>query len=205
MKKTFKFLLILSMFSLLAPAAKAQTAQDIFNKAAAKIKGASSVTADFKMNISGRACNGKLVAKGNKFAMTSNVGSSWYNGSDMYSYNPSSGETTVMKPSASELMEANPLMYARSSENYTASFSKQKTAGKHTLYLVPKKKNSGLKNVMMVLNASTFLPEKIVVTPTSGSAITVNVSNLNLNATVSDSQFNYPKSKYPKAKIIDLR
>ena len=205
MNKFAKILFLLSIAFFTSQVADAQTAQEILNKASAKINGASSIRADFSMKINGQSCSGKLAAKGSKFALTSSVGSSWYNGSAMWSYSPSTGETTVMKPSSAELMEANPLMYARSSGNFTATFSKNKTAGKHTIVLVPKTKGSGLKNVTLVLNASTFLPEKVIVTPTSGAAVTVSISNLKLNASVSDSEFNYPKSKYPKAKIIDLR
>lgn len=204
-KRIIRIILFGIIVILGAQVSNAQSAQEILNKAASKINGASSVKADFNMKINGQSCTGKLVAKGTKFALTSSVGSSWYNGKSMWSYSPSNNETTVINPSAAELIEVNPLMYAKNSGNFTATFSKNKTAGKHTVVLVPKTKSSGLKNVMLVLNASTYLPEKVVVTPSSGSAITVTISNLKLNASVSDNDFNYPKSKYPKAKIIDLR
>ena len=205
MKQIAKIFIFLSIALFSTQFADAQSAQDILSKASSKLNGASSVRADFSMKINGQSCSGKLAAKGNKFVLTSSVGSSWYNGSAMWSYSPATGETTVFKPSTGEIMEANPLMYARNSGNFTATFSKNKTAGKHTIVLVPKSKGNGLKSVTLVLNASTYLPEKVIVTPISGGAVTVNISNIRLNASVSDSEFNYPKSKYPKAKIIDLR
>ena len=183
----------------------ALTAQEILNKASAKINGASSVKADFSMTINGQRCKGSLAAKGSKFSLVSSVGSSWYDGKDLWSYSPSNGETTVIKPSAGDLMETNPLMYAKGASNYTATLSKTKVSGKETVVLIPKSKGTGIKSVTLTLNSSSFLPEKVVITPSSGNSVTINISNLKLNAPVKDSDFVYPKAKYPKVKIIDLR
>ena len=205
MSKSIKTIVLLLMVFIGTLSSYALTAQEILNKASAKINGASSVKADFNMTINGQRCKGTLAAKGNKFSIISSVGSSWYDGKDLWSYSPSSGETTVMKPSAGELMETNPLMYAKGASNYVATLSKTKVSGKETIVLVPKSKGTGIKSVTLTLNSKTYLPEKVVVAPSSGNNITISISNLKLNASVKDSDFSYPKAKYSKAKIIDLR
>lgn len=185
--------------------ASALTPSEALNKAKAKISAAKSLSADFSLTMGGKSTSGKLITKGSKFALTSGLTSSWYDGTCLYVYNPSTSETTVIKPSDTELAESNPLSYINSSGNYNVSGSKQATSGMETVVLIPKKSGTGIKNVMIQLNSSTFLPSKITMTPTSGGKITISLSNIKLNATVADSQFTYPKSQYPKAKIIDLR
>lgn len=186
------------MLSAMTPAEALQKAKD-------KISSAKSLSADFTMNAGGRTTTGKLLTKGTKFSLTSNLSSSWYDGSSLYVYNPASAETTVMKPSAAELAEANPLSYISSSSLYNVTGSKQKTPGMETVVLIPKKSGSNVKSIMIQLNASTFLPAGITVTQSSGSKITISLSNIRLNPSLSDSQFVYPKAKYGKAKLIDLR
>lgn len=185
--------------------AAAVTPAQAIENARKKISSASSISADFKMKVQGQNVAGKLVSKGNKFAITSNATSNWYNGTDLYTYVPSRSETTIFRPTASELAEVNPLLYIKSAGNYKAVGSKTKKAGVETVVLLPKTSGSGIKSVTIDLDASTFLPKSIKVATSSGGVIDLTISNLKLNAGVSDSYFTYPKSKYPKAKLIDMR
>lgn len=204
--RRFKLVTGLFLLMMIMPImAFALSPAEVLNKAKAKIASSKSVSADFRMTTAGRTTTGKLLTKGSKFALTSNFTSSWYDGTSLYVYNAATGETTVMKPSAAELGEANPLTYINMSANYNVTASKQKTAGTETVVLVPKKGGSGIKSVMIQISTSTFLPTNITVTPSSGGKVTITLSNIKLNAAVADSQFAYPKSKYPKAKIVDLR
>ena len=157
------------------------------------------------MKVSGKSVNGRILSKGTKFALTSNATSNWYNGKDLYTYNPSQGETTVFRPTAEELAEVNPLLYLKSASNFKIVPSKNKKTGIETVVLVPKSSGTGVKNVMLELDSKTFLPKTIKITPSSGGAIEISITALKLNASVADSSFEYPKAKYPKAKIIDMR
>lgn len=202
--KRFKYILcVILMFAPLVMSALTPT--EVFEKAKSKIKGASTISASFKMAVGGRSCNGTLMSKGSKFCLTSNLTSSWYDGKSLWVYNPSSAETTVVKPDASELQEANPLLYISAASNFKVMSSKQKKAGNETVVLVPTKNGTGVKSVMLFINSSTYLPTSIEITPTSGSKVTLTLSNIKLNTSISDSKFTYPKSSYPKAKVVDLR
>ena len=83
--------------------------------------------------------------------------------------------------------------------------SKEKKAGVETVSLIPLKKGSGVKSVTLEIDSKTMLPRTIKLTPTTGGNIVVTLSNVKLNGGAADSAFEYPKSKYPSAQIIDMR
>ena len=181
------------------------TPEQVAQKAAVVISNAKSISASFTLNGNGRKSTGSIKSSGSKFVVTLPEVSTWYNGKAMYTYNPRIGETTVTIPTAAELMESNPLLYVKGGGvNYTYKFSPVKRNGKYVVDLFPTKGKSSIKKLTFTVNATNFHPEKIVVT-TSGGAMTIDVTSFNPGASVAASEFEYPKAKYPKAEIIDLR
>ncbi|MBD5358201.1 MAG: hypothetical protein HDR88_14620 [Bacteroides sp.] len=181
------------------------TPEQIAQKAASVISNSKSISAAFTLSGNGRKSTGTLKSSGNKFAVILPEVSSWYNGTFLYTYNPRIGETTVTTPTAVELMESNPLLYVKGGgSQYTYKFSPVKRNGKYVIDLFPMKDKSGVKKLTFTINSSNFHTEKIVVT-TSGGAMTIDVTSFIPGAGMSDSEFEYPKLKYPKAEIIDLR
>lgn len=184
----------------------AATATEIMNKAAATAKNAKGISGTFSVTTSGKSFTGSLKASGSKFSFLTPAASSWYNGKNMWTYNASSKETTLVTPTASEIAESNPLEYIRTySANYSAAFSNKKIAGKYVITLLPKSKRNTIKSVEITLNGKTLKPERFIVTPKSGAATTVNVKSLDYASSIKASEFEYPKNKYPKVQIIDLR
>ncbi len=182
------------------------TAMEIMNRAAETVKNARGISGTFSVTTSGRSFNGSLKASGSKFRFSTPAASSWYNGKNMWTYNASSRETTVVSPTASEISESNPLEYIKTySAGYNATFSNKKIAGKYVITLLPKSKRNTIKSVEVTLNGKTLKPERFVVTPKSGAVTTVNVKSLDYTGTINASEFEYPKNKYPKVQIIDLR
>lgn len=200
MRLAATFVLMLCAFSVFAV-----SPAEALNNCKKKIETARSLTADFAMTVNGQKINGKLLSKGAKFAIISNAVSNWYNGKDLYTYSSASNETTVFCPSASELAEVNPLLYLKSVSEYKVSTTKAKKAGIETVVLIPKRSGTGVKSITLELDSKTYLPKTISIIPSSGAKIMVSLSGVKLNAPVDDSSFSYPKSKYPKVQIIDLR
>lgn len=201
----FSLLALLSIIFLF-PASAAPTAQQVLAKTAAVMNKSGSLVCSFSVNTGGNTITGTLKNSGKRFAVVTSSASSWYNGKNLWTYNPSSGETTLVTPTQAELAEVNPLLYVNSySSNFTASLSKTAKAGSYDVVLTPKKRNSGIKSVIISINASDWHPTRVVVRPTSGKAVTLTVKNLRLGAKISPSEFEYPKKKYPKAEVIDLR
>lgn len=130
----------------------------------------------------------------------------WFNGKTMYTYNKDTEETTVVYPTPEELSQSNPLAYVTgASSNYNVSFSTVKRADKYVLELTPKKKSFDIKRVTLTINKQNYSPEKIVIEPKGGSPVTAEITSFKEAGNLSSSLFEYPKSKYPKAEIIDLR
>lgn len=185
--------------------ANALTASESFEKAKAKITSAKTIQSDFNLKYKGSLISGKILVKGKKFAISSNLSSNWYNGTDLYTYNPSAGETTIFNPTASELSEINPLLYLSSSSNFKIAASKNKKKGIETVVLIPQKTGTGVKSVTIDLDEKTFLPKSIKIVDASGDISEITLSNLSLNSSISDKSFDYPKSKYPRVPINDMR
>ena len=71
--------------------------------------------------------------------------------------------------------------------------------------LIPKSKKNQVRSVEITLNSKSFKPEKFVVIPRAGTAATVRIKSLDYSKSISASEFEYPKAKYPRVQIIDLR
>lgn len=198
-------LMMCALLSLSIPAKAALTAEQVAQKAAAVISNAKGITANFSMSGNGRTVKGSVKSSGNKFSVSMPEVSTWYNGKALYTYNARIGETTVTTPTAQELLESNPLLYVKGASNsYTYKFSTVKRTGKYLVELTPRTQKGSLKKITFTINSSTYHPERIAVTTTGGS-FTVDVTSLQTNATHTAATFEYPKTKYPKAEIIDLR
>lgn len=191
------------MFSVRAESAL--TPGEVAQKAASVISNAKTFSASFTLSGNGRKSAGSVKSSGSKFVVTLPEVTTWYNGKSLYTYNPRTVETTVTTPTSAELMESNPLLYVRGGgSNFTCKFSPVKRNGKYVVDLFPVKGNSGIKKMTFTVNATNFHTEKIVVT-TSGGSMTIDVTSFKPGAPMAASEFEYPKGKYPKAEIIDLR
>ena len=180
-------------------------AQQILAKAVSVITNAKGIETKFTIYNSGYSGTGEIVNLGNRFKVTMPDIEVWYNGKDMFTYNKRSQETTVVNPSAEELSESNPLAYVtEASKKYNVSFSTVKKSGKDVLELVPKTKGE-IKRITLTLRKSDYVPEKIVVEPSKGEPVTAEIISFKTGAKITASDFEYPKSKYPKVEIVDLR
>lgn len=182
------------------------TPDQILNRSIQKIAGSKSAEADFTVTNSGYTGRGKILTMGSKFQVIMPDASVWFNGTDLYTYNQNTSETTIVTPTADELEESNPLSYVvNAPKNYNVSFSTVKKTGKYVLELLPKKKNGGIKRITLTLSQKEYYPEKIVVEPSKGNPIVAEIHSFKTGVAAKQSDFEYPKSKYPKAEIIDLR
>lgn len=184
----------------------AETADGLLKKAAAAINGAGGLTASFSLDYGQQKMTGTLKASGRKFALQTQSTSTWYDGKNMWTYNAKTNETTLFSPTSQEVAEANPLSIVNSySGTFTAAFAKTQAKGISTIVLTPKSKQTGYKSVHVSIPAGSSFPSKIVVIPSSGQKVTVTISQVKTNQKLAESTFLYPKAKYPKVEIVDLR
>ncbi|MDE5797081.1 MAG: outer-membrane lipoprotein carrier protein LolA [Muribaculaceae bacterium] len=200
-------IMLLTVISWGSLQAQTPTASEVVSKAAAKLKTATGLKVTFTLTSGGRSLEGTLVESGNRFAVTTAAGSTWYNGQSMWSYNPRTNETTLSTPDAEELRVANPLYYLQDAGNqkaYTIKYVKQQPTGKYAVALLPTDKKSNLRSVIAVIDRNYDIKE-IKVTTTTGQETTLTVRGLDLKSRQAASQFEYPRIKYPKVPVIDMR
>lgn len=198
------FLLTL-MFST-ASLSGAETADQILKKVSAAINNANGLSASFNIDYGTQRLTGTLKTSGKMFVLQTSSSSTWYDGKNMWTFNAKNNETTLLNPTAQEVAEANPLLLVNSySMQFVASFAKNQTKGNKTILLTPKSKSIGYKSVMVTIPDGSNYPSMLVVVPSSGQTVKISISNVRTSQKFSNSTFVYPKSKYPKAEIVDLR
>lgn len=191
--------------------AQTLTPAQILAKTAAKLNSKQGIEAHFSVSYSGYTGKGAIKAKDGKFYVKFPDTQVWYNGSDLYTYNQNTGETTVVNPTSEELAQTNPLVYITSAtKNFNVSESTVKKNGRYTLELKPKTGGAGsgdmdVKRVTLTIRKSDFGLEKVVIEPRSGSPITAEISEIKNGNNILASDFEYPRSKYSKVELIDLR
>lgn len=186
--------------------ANAETADEILSKASSKIKNSKGVNVSYTISSNGKSFPGVLKSSGKKFYVNAAGMETWYNGSTMYTYNPSSKETTLVNPTAADLSETNPLLYLDSySKYFNSRFSKNKKAGLYIIDLIAKTKRANIKKLTVFLDKNSLLPKKFIITTPAGDISTITINKLTLGAAVSSSAFDYPKSRLSDVNIIDLR
>ena len=206
MKKKIVFIIFAIIGICLPFSVSAENADNILAKASSKAENAKGITAIFSASGPGKSMSGELKASGRKFYVKTGGMQAWYNGKLLYSYNPSTRETTVVEPTSSELSEINPLMYLKSYSSYfTSSFSKNKQSGKYIIDLKAKSRKSPAKKITVTLNASTLHPEKFEITSADGNVVSLTIKSLSYNAPHNPSAFEYPKKTLSDVKVIDLR
>lgn len=184
--------------------AMAQTADAVMQKAAAAAS--RSISGTFSANVGGRTLKGSVNSAGGKFSIVTPATSTWYDGQNMWTYNPATKETTLVRPSASEIAESNPFGYLQSwKSQYKCSFSSKKVTGKYMVVLTPKTKYASVKSVEIAIDAKSYKPSSFRITGNDGSASVINIITLNYGGNIPQSAFVYPKNKYRGVQIVDLR
>lgn len=195
-----------ALMGLLMPqqAEGAATAQSVLASASAKWS-AKSVKCSFKVAGSVRS-SGTVFMSGKRFRIDSSRSKIWYNGRDMWVYNPSIKETTLTRPTAEEVAQSNPLaIIASGNKAYTAKFASKQTAGTYTLLLTPKGHDPyGLKRASLTLDKRTLAPRRLVAAFSDGSRITLDVSTFGAYG-AKTSDFIYPAAKFKDVEVLDLR
>lgn len=205
-KKYSILLIVLFLTSILSGTGEARGngAEQILRNCVQKLSTAKSIRAEFSMTVSGKRMAGTLLSKDSRYNITLPGMSTIYDGKNMWSYSAQNKETTVWTPTKSELTESNPLLYLSQAKDYTVTAGPVGSAGTKTVILTPKKRNTGIKRVLVTINTTTSLPSVIKIESGNGSTL-VNIKNLRLNTAVSDASFRYDSKAHKGVQLVDLR
>jgi outer membrane lipoprotein-sorting protein len=200
-----KIVALLVAFVTMSCVCLAQTPVEVLDKAVNKINAAGNIDCKFTLIGDNGSVNGSLAAQGRKFRMTTPLGSSWYDGVNLWSSNPKTKEITLVNPSENEVREANPFSYLTSYKSeFRLFFSKRKDSSRYLVLLNPKARNSDIKAVEVAVNKKTFLPERFIIRDRNDNVTTVNVQSLSLKKNANES-FKCPVGSMADYELVDLR
>lgn len=206
-RKTIKYILALLCltFSLVSYAVT-PTATSLLDRAAGSLLKAGSLTAKYTIRGGGHSQSGTLNVHGRQFSVLTGSLSSWYDGRTLWTYDASEGEVTVSSPTPGELASMNPYAMLSSYKNeYTARLVKSKVKGTYAIQLSPRNASNPVRSALLTLRASDLQPVRLDVTARGGGSSAIVVTNIRKGVKLPNTTFQFPKSKYPKARVIDLR
>ena len=200
-----RILLLLALIFAIVPA-YALNASQVLDRAASSLAKSRGVTADYTL-ISGNSRQaGSMKSKGKKFVITAGGVTTWYDGHTQWNLNAASGEVTVSTPTMQELATGNPYLLVTSYKtHYSIKPLKSKIPGTYAIQLLPKSAQNPVRQAVIYIRSSDYMPCRLDVTPRKGSATSVVITSIKKGVSLADSDFVFPRTRYPEAEVIDLR
>ena len=187
---------------------QASPATDVLSRAVTKLKGYKSITASYAISGAEGVENGVIVVDQRRFLIDSPGMKVWYDGKTQWTFLPQEKEVTVTEPAADELRQINPFAVIEGySGNYEATLLKSTEPGKSVVELKPRggRSNDGISRAVVTFDSSTLLPEKVVLTMSSRSVVTIRISSLTDSGKQNPARFKPHPNQFPGCEVIDLR
>ncbi len=151
------FILLLSWCSSLSWATNNAVLNRFFDTLSSK-----TLQADFRITISAQAdqpitYNGDIVMRGEKFLLTMGDMEIAYDGSTLYNYSESLDELSLSTPTADELQQANPLLFARALAK-NCEIRQQDGKDNYEFTLLPYNTGAGVQQFTLQVRKTDLLP-----------------------------------------------
>ena len=144
---------------------------------------------------------GAIRMRGEQFALTLFDMEAAYDGQTLYVYSESTDELTLSQPTAEELLEANPFLYARALADVCTITEQTTKDGKTTIVLTPKEPSAGIQKFTLVLKGN--LPQQL--TLKEGKKQTVLRMQNPAYLASTDTDANAFRLQKPDAYVNDMR
>ena len=201
MKKLFT----LWMLALLPFCISAQTdtkAAEVLDKVLEDLSDSNGIRADF-----GGSETGFLLLKGEKFYLNNGNVQSWYDGKTQWSYVADTEEVNISHPTPEELQGINPyliLIRYKSDFNYTYKGIQTRNGVKgHEIVLTPK--YSEQSEVIRVFISNAYHPLAMKMEQNGQTLSEIIVTSYKTDQKLEDGRFQFNRSLFPNAEIIDMR
>lgn len=195
-------LFFLLMLTLSLSAQQDTKAKNILDKTVEKYNQSKGISVIF-----GGSQSGKLLLKGEKFQLTTQDVTTWFDGQTQWSYLKQNEEVNISTPTPEELRAINPyawLSLYKQGFNYRYSGVKTREGKQgHEIVLTPQTKQD-IQSITLLIG-SDYEPIYIGILPTEGQMQEFIVHNYRTQLDLNDNAFRFDKSKYPNAEIIDMR
>jgi outer membrane lipoprotein carrier protein len=204
----YKLYSLLFIISIGFTAQAQNSATNILDKTAAKIKASNGINVSFsltqkdKLNHTLATSKGILKIKGAKYYVQQDGIEIFCNGVNVWNYD-GQNEVTVSNASNDE-DEFSP-------QQILSGFNKKdfdikllsSTGTYYQLQLIPHDKRKNFKQVILYINKSTNLIAKATITDKTNAATQISFDSISLNATIPDSQFVFDISKHPGVEVVN--
>ena len=174
--KRLKTILLCCLLPLMA-SAQSLTANDVLRQFLSKIDG-ETLSAAFTLTVSQDATQplsytGQLKMRGNNFRLSMLGNEGAYDGKTYYLYSEETDELTLTTPTPQELLEANPILFARELQRKsTVRFSAaNKDTKRYVIELVPSNQSAGVRKFVIKLLKKGYIPEEITVKEDSQTTV----------------------------------
>lgn len=195
-------LFFLLMLTLSLSAQQDTKAKNILDKTVEKYNQSKGISVIF-----GGSQSGKILLKGEKFQLTTQDVTTWFDGQTQWSYLKQNEEVNISTPTPEELRAINPyawLSLYKQGFNYRYSGVKTREGKQgHEIVLTPQTKQD-IQSITLLIG-SDYEPIYIGILPTEGQMQEFIVHNYRTQLNLNDNAFRFDKSKYPNAEIIDMR
>lgn len=208
MKKFYVLLLLVVGSVGLVNAQNDPNAKKVLDAVSSKLKTYKGITANFsyitkdKKNAKKNAVNGNISIKGNKYYIKQGSTEIFCNGAQTWNFNGENEVTVSPVDNDSKSLSPNKLLSdAFYDKDYTYKLLSS-TATYNEILLVPVDKRKNFKQVTVYVDKVKSMITKAAVIDKGDNTIEFVLSNVNTNATLPDTKFEFDAKKHPGVEVI---
>lgn len=211
MNKTIAFFLSFT-FATAMVAQKKLSPTDILDRTAECMQAKGGIRANFTTTTflgttPQETISGTLSMLGDKYVMYTPSVQTWFNGTDQWTLITENKEVNLVTPTEEELQTASPTAFLTMYKQGFNLSAAENTLRGHKVWdvtLSPKKRKQEPSTIIVSIDQKTFVPMCLRIR-NEGNWTRISISDIDFNANLSDTQFQFPTAKYPGYEIIDMR
>ena len=212
MKIKHIFLTVFSAFTV-SVAGLAQTARQVLDQTASKLKNSGGIEATFEgTSFKGiqeeSTTSGHIYVQGGKFKISSDALTTWFDGHTQWTLLSGSDEVNVSNPTPAELQQINPYTFVNLyKEGYALKLGNLNYKGKvcHEVRLNAQNKGSAIQLLIVVIDKQTLLPQSVRIKDNHGNWTRIRIQSLRTGRRWKDATFKFDEKQHPGIEVIDLR
>lgn len=191
----------------------AQTARQVLDQTASKLKSSGGIEAtfegtQFKGQHESGSTAGSLQVQGSKFKISSNHMTTWFDGHTQWTMLTGSDEVNVSTPTAAELQQVNPYTFLNLYKNgYNLKLANTNYHGKscHEVRLLAQNHANAIQLLIAVIDKQNHLPYSIRIKDNKGEWTRIRVNGIHTHRKWNDANFRFNTKAHPGIEVIDLR
>jgi outer membrane lipoprotein carrier protein len=209
MKKIYLLLLASFGFVFLANAQNDPNAKKVLDEVSAKLKTLKGITANFSYTTKDRnkavkgSAKGAISIKGQKYYLKQGTTEIFCNGSKVWNYN-GEDEVTVadVDNDDAKMLTPQKLLSNFYDQDFTYKLVSSEGAS-HQIVMYPTDKRKNFKQVTIYVDKTKKLILKATVIDKSDNIIEFSLTNVNTNASLPDTKFEFDASKHPGVEVVN--